>query len=62
MKTYQVQTWNPDGSLKDHYRVDVENDAALRHLRTFLKTHSAHVMLTVVPKGKAAAKAKAKKK
>jgi hypothetical protein len=50
VKTYQVQTWNPDGSLKDHYKVDVENDTALRHLRAFLKGHSAHVMLTALPK------------
>jgi hypothetical protein len=56
LKTYQVQTWNPDGSLKDHYKVDVESDAALRHLRTFLKTHSAHVMLTALPKKPAAKK------
>jgi hypothetical protein len=59
MKTYQVQTWNPDGSLKDHYRVDVESDSALRQLRSFLKTHSAHVMLTPLPK-KVAVKAKRK--
>jgi hypothetical protein len=58
MKTYQVQTWNPDGSLKDHYKTDVENDTALRQLRKFLQTHSAHVTLTLVPKKPAAKKKK----
>ena len=50
MKTYHVQTWKPDGTLKDSYKVDVENATALRHLKKFLMGHSAHVQLTPVPK------------
>ena len=50
MRTYHVQTWKPDGTLKDSYKVDVENATALRHLKKFLQGHSAHVVLTPVPK------------
>lgn len=53
MKTYHVQTWKPDGSLKDSYKVDVQDAAALRHLRKFLMGHSAHVVLTPVVKARA---------
>lgn len=60
MKTYKVQTWNPDGSLKDHYSVDIENEAGLRHLRRFLKGISAHVAITPLPKKPPKATAKKK--
>lgn len=47
-KTYKVQTWKEDGSLKNHYEVEIGSTAELSHLKKFLRKNAAHVVVAPV--------------
>lgn len=51
-KTYLVQTWSADGARVNHYESVVSTAAELKHLRTFLESKHAHVLITLAPKKK----------
>ena len=46
MRTYLVQTWNRDGSLRDHYEADLPGPPEVEQLRKFLKPKCGHVQIT----------------
>lgn len=48
-KNYLVQTWDADGSMKNHYTVSIATDAELAQLRKFLKAKASHVLITREP-------------
>jgi hypothetical protein len=55
-KKYKVQTWNADGTLKDHYLVDIGTPTELNHLKKFLRKNAAHVVIALEPAHKRPAK------
>ncbi len=48
-KLYKVQTWDTTGKLTNHYDVQLEGAAALKSLRTFLKSKFTHVEIVALP-------------
>lgn len=49
VKYYTVKTWGDKGELKDQYDVGLESEAAMRHLKKFLKSKYPHVSITPAP-------------
>ena len=45
-KTYLVQTWAADGTLKNHYSVVLESERERTALAKFLKKKGGHVLIT----------------
>ena len=45
---YQVQTWDKDGALKNHYVVTLETRAEKAALKKFLLQKSAHVVIAPI--------------